>query len=277
MTRRDPTLKLGLKFEKQREASLPENLLDTFALVGRRALVTGASRGIGRRLAVALAEAGADVAVNARGEAALGETMEAIRALGRRALPAAGDVAQVEVCRAVVAGAAEGLGGLDILVNNAGVERLTPSSEVDETVWDAILDTNLKGAFFCAQAAAARMTGGGAILNLASLTSAVGVAGAVPYGASKSGVLGITRALATEWAGRGVRVNAIAPGYFRTAMTETFYQDDAWAERMRAAIPQARFGDLDDLAGPAVFLCSGAARYLTGQCLFVDGGYMAAL
>ncbi len=253
------------------------NLLDTFALRGRKALVTGAGRGIGRRLAVALAEAGADVAVNARGEAALGETMEAIRALGRKAVPVAGDVAQVEACRAVVAGAVEGLGGLDILINNAGVERLTPSSEVDETVWDAILDTNLKGAFFCAQAAAARMTEGGAILNLASLTSAVGVAGAVPYGASKSGVLGITRALATEWAGRGVRVNAIAPGYFRTAMTEAFYQDDAWAERMRAAIPLTRFGDLDDLAGPAVFLCSGAARYLTGQCLFVDGGYMAAL
>ena len=231
----------------------------------------------GGRLAVALAEAGADVAVNARGEAALGETLEAVRALGRKAVPVAGDVALVEACRAVVAGAAEGLGGLDILVNNAGVERLRPSSEVDETVWDAILDTNLKGAFFCAQAAAARMTDGGAILNLASLTSAVGVAGAVPYGASKSGILGITRALATEWAGRGIRVNAIAPGYFRTAMTEAFYQDDAWAERMRAAIPLARFGDLDDLAGPAVFLCSGAARYLTGQCLFVDGGYMAAL
>ena len=253
------------------------NLLDTFALCGRKALVTGASRGIGRRLAVALAEAGADVAVNARGEAALGETLEAVRATGRRAVPVAGDVALVEACRTVVAGAAEALGGLDILVNNAGVERLTPSSEVDETVWDTILDTNLKGTFFCAQAAAARMTGGGAILNLASLTSAVGVAGAVPYGASKSGVLGITRALATEWAGRGVRVNAIAPGYFRTAMTEPFYQDEAWAGRMRAAIPQARFGDLDDLAGPAVFLCSDAARYLTGQCLFVDGGYMAAL
>ena len=154
---------------------------------------------------------------------------------------------------------------------------MRPSLEVDEALWDRILDTNLKGAFFCAQAAARRMIEGGSILNLCSLTSEVGVPTAVPYGASKSGLLGMTRALAAEWAARGIRVNGIGPGYFRTALTEVFYQDEAWQKTMLDKIPLRRFGRLEDLIGAAVFLCSDAAAYVTGQVLYVDGGYLASI
>ncbi|MBX6323055.1 MAG: glucose 1-dehydrogenase [Rhodospirillaceae bacterium] len=252
-------------------------ILRQFSLDGRRALVTGASRGIGRRLALALAEAGADVAVAARSQAALEETAAAIRALGRVAAVVPMDVADHGAVMAGVEQAAAALGGLDILVNNAGMEEVRPALEVDERLWDRILDTNLKGAFFCAQAAARRMGAGGAIVNVCSLTSEAGISAAVPYTASKSGLLGVTRGLAAEWAPRGIRVNAIGPGYFRTELTEVFYRDEAWQQRMLAKIPLGRFGELDDLAGATVFLCSDAARYITGQLLYIDGGITAAL
>ncbi len=250
--------------------------MECFALNGKRALVTGASRGIGRAIAEGLAAAGADVAIAARSLDRLGATAEAIRALGRRAEPVAIDVSRAADCRAGVARAAEALGGLDILVNNAGVEKVAPSLDLDEENWDLILDTNLKGAFFCAQAAA-RLMNGGAILNLCSLTSERGVPTAVPYGSSKSGLLGMTRALATEWAPLSIRVNAIAPGYFRTELTEAFYRDADWQAGMLAKIPLKRFGQVDDLVGASVFLCSDAAAYVTGVCLPVDGGTLAAI
>jgi gluconate 5-dehydrogenase len=255
------------------EASEP-----SFGLEGRKALVTGASRGIGEALAVGLARFGADVALAGRDAGRLDRCAEAVAATGRRAVPVEIDVRSVAAVRAGVAHAADTLGGLDILINNAGMEQVCPSLEVEEELWDRILDTNLKGAFFAAQAAARLMRqGGGTIVNVCSLTSAVGVPTAVPYGASKSGLLGMTRALAAEWAPLGIRVNAIGPGYFRTELTEAFYADEGWARAMLAKIPAARFGDLRDLVGATVFLCSNAARYITGQILYVDGGYLASI
>ncbi len=251
--------------------------LERFSLRGRRVLVTGASRGIGRALALGLAEAGAAVALAARSRADLEQAAAGIVATGGTAVALEMDVSSVAGCRAGVAEAASLLGGLDVLVNNAGIEQVRPSLEVDEALWDRILDTNLKGAFFCAQAAAGVMQPGGTIVNLCSLTSEVGVPTATPYGASKTGLLGMTRALATEWAPLGIRVNGIAPGYFRTAMTEVFYRNVEWERAMLGRIPMQRFGDLDDLVGAAIFLSSAASAYMTGQCLFVDGGFMASI
>jgi NAD(P)-dependent dehydrogenase (short-subunit alcohol dehydrogenase family) len=256
----------------------------TFELAGRRALVTGASRGIGEAIALGLARFGADVAVTARDVARLAEVAAEIETLGRRAVPIAMDMADVAGIRGGVAEAAAALGGLDLLVVNAGTEEVCPSLEVEEALWDKILETNLKGAFFTAQAVARVMREaaggerqGGTIVNVCSLTSAVGVPTAAAYGASKAGLLGLTRTLATEWAPLGIRVNAIGPGYFRTALTEMFYADEGWQQAMLAKIPAGRFGDLRDLVGASVFLSSDAARYVTGQIVYVDGGYMAAI
>jgi NAD(P)-dependent dehydrogenase (short-subunit alcohol dehydrogenase family) len=251
----------------------------SFSLEGRRALITGASRGIGQALAAGLARAGADVAVAARDLKSVEAAAEAIRAERHNATALAIDVRDAAGAGQAVERVRRELGGLDILINNAGVEDVRDSLEVDEALWDKIMDTNLKGAFFCAQAAARGMAeaGGGAILNVCSLTSEVGVPTAVPYGASKSGLLGITRALAAEWAPRGIRVNGIGPGYFRTALTDVFYRDAKWQEAMLTKIPMRRFGHLDDLVGAAIFLCSDAAAYITGQCLYIDGGYMASI
>lgn len=250
-----------------------------FSLRGRKALVTGASRGIGQALALGLAHAGAELAVNARREENLQETLTALEGMGHTAYPVTFDVREVEQIVTGVEYAAGLLGGLDILINNAGIEQVAPSLEVSEVQWDRIVDTNLKGAFFCAQAVGQFMAAanGGAIVNVCSLTSAVGVPTAVPYGASKSGLAGLTRALAVEWARYGIRVNGIGPGYFRTDLTEAFFQNADWVAAMLARIPAGRFGELDDLMGATVFLCSDAARYISGQILYIDGGYLASI
>ena len=253
---------------------------EVFSLTGKTALVTGASRGIGQALAVALAAAGADLVLSARASAALDETAALIEAKGRLVLRRALDFRSKEEIGAVFADLAAAGRQLDILVNNAGIESVCASVDVDEALWDTILDTNLKGAFFCAQAFA-RMPGapegGRSILNLCSLTSEVGIPTAVPYGASKTGLVGMTRALSAEWAPRGIRVNGIGPGYFRTAMTEGFYAEKAWHDAMLGKIPMGRFGRMEDLMGAAVFLSSAAATYITGQVLYVDGGTLASL
>lgn len=251
------------------------NVMNSFSLSGRRALITGATRGIGLALATALAQAGASVILTGRSSSTVDRAVAELQTQGFCVEGRVLDVtrtADIQRCLGEI-------GDIDILINNAGTEQICPSLDADEALWDTIIATNLKGAFFCAQAAARSMTrgDGGTIINLCSLTSAVGVPGAAAYGSSKSGLTGMTRALSTEWAPLGIRVNGIAPGYFETEMTQAFYQDAAWVESMQAKIPLGRFGELADLAGAVVFLCSPAARYITGQILYVDGGYLAAI
>lgn len=250
-------------------------LKSQFSFEGRRVLVTGASRGIGQTLALGFAKAGADLVIAARQVASLHDTADSIRDTGASVHCVACDQTDVASIRQAFGS----LGPIDVLINNAGVEEVCPSLEVTEALWSKIVDTNLKGAFFVAQTVAKGMeaAGAGAIINLASLTSFVGVPTATPYGASKSGILGMTRALAAEWGGRGIRVNAIAPGYFRTELTDVFYEDTAWVDQMTSRVPLRRLGALDDLVGAAIFLAAPASKYVTGQCLVVDGGYLAAI
>jgi gluconate 5-dehydrogenase len=243
------------------------------------AVVTGASRGIGQAIAIGLAEAGAAIFAAGRDLNTLAATQAAIEKIGGRCIPQQLDVSQKSSIDEAFAAIAAVTPTVDILVNNAGVEQVRPSLEVDEVLWDRILDTNLKGAFFCAQAAARLMVpnGSGSIINMCSLLSGVGVGTAAPYGSSKTGLLGMTRALATEWAASGIRVNGIGPGYFRTEMTEGFFQTDGWEAVMIEKVPMRRFGKVEDLVGAAIFLGSPASSYVTGQLLYVDGGFMAAM
>jgi NAD(P)-dependent dehydrogenase (short-subunit alcohol dehydrogenase family) len=251
-----------------------------FDLTGQIALVTGASRGIGAALALGLAEAGADVVLAARSRPPLDTLATEIRALGRRAWVESLDVADVTSIDALFARLAKASVTPTILVNNAGTEEVTPSLEVTEAIWDKIVGTNLKGAFFVARAfAAACLAAGrrGSIVNLCSLSSEVGIPTAAPYTSSKSGLAGMTRALAVEWAPRGIRVNGLGPGYFETEMTAGFYADGAWRTAMLQKLPLGRFGDLDDLVGAVIYLCAPASTYVTGQVLYVDGGYLASI
>ncbi len=247
-----------------------------FSLQGQRALITGGTRGIGFAIASGLADAGASVVVTGRHQDTV---TQAVTELQRHGFTATGVVLDVTDTAAMTA-AIRTAGPFDILINNAGTEQVCPSGEVTEQLWDTIIGTNLKGAFFCAQAVAQEMLAAGrpgSIINLCSLTSVVGVAGATAYGSSKAGLAGMTRALSTEWAAQGIRVNGIGPGYFETELTEVFYQDKQWCESMKQKIPMGRFGEMEDLQGAAVFLCSAAARYITGQIIYVDGGYLSAL
>ncbi len=249
-----------------------------FDLTGQLALVTGASRGIGRALAIGLAQAGADIVLAARRGATLEAVAAEIRGLGRKAEIEVLDVAD----RAAIAVAFDRMAAANlvptILINNAGTEEVAPALDVTEALWDKIVGTNLKGAFFVARAFAEQLGGrAGSIVNLCSLSSEVGIPTAVPYTSSKSGLAGMTRALAAEWAALGIRVNGLGPGYFETEMTAGFYADPLWREAMLNKLPMRRFGELDDLIGAAIFLCAPASAYVTGQVLYVDGGYLASI
>jgi 2-deoxy-D-gluconate 3-dehydrogenase len=248
---------------------------ELFDLSGRVALVTGANTGLGQAIAIALAEAGADIVAAGRSDPAV--TAERVRSAGRRFRFLPADLAQCAPLASLVEQAAGAFGRLDILVNNAGIIRRADATDVTEADWDAVIDTNLKSLFFLSQAAARHMlgNGGGKIINVASLLSFQGGIRVPAYAASKSGVAGITHALANEWAARGINVNAIAPGYFETNNTAALRSDDTRAPQILARIPAGRWGQPGDLAGAAVFLASAASDYLHGIVLPVDGGWLA--
>ena len=252
-------------------------VLDLFRLDGKRALVTGAGRGLGQAMAVGLAEAGADVAglYLTRYE----DTRAQVEAVGRRFLPLQCDLRTATVARLneVVGQVVREMGGLDVLVNDAGIIRRAPALEFGEQDWDDVLQVNLKALFFLSQAAARVMAarGGGKIVHVASMLSFQGGIVVPAYTAAKSGVAGLTRAMANEWASRGIHVNAIAPGYMATDNTAPLRADPQRNQAILARIPAGRWGEPADLKGALVFLASAASDYLHGAIVAVDGGWLA--
>jgi 2-deoxy-D-gluconate 3-dehydrogenase len=244
-------------------------------LAGRVAAVTGANTGIGRGIAEALAAAGADLACIGRSDPA--ETLATVRSFGRRGHWVKADLGDRPDHAGIVGEVVARLGGLHILVNNAGIIRRQNAIDFTEADWDAVLDVNLKSVFFLSQAAARHMipNGGGKIINIASMLSFQGGIRVPSYTASKSGIAGLTRLLANEWAASGINVNAIAPGYFATNNTVALQADAKRNAEILGRIPAGRWGDPKDLGGAAVFLASGAADYVQGIILPVDGGWLA--
>jgi 2-deoxy-D-gluconate 3-dehydrogenase len=250
-------------------------VLDRFRLDGRAALVTGAGRGIGEGIALAFAEAGADVALSARTQAELERVAERVRQLGRRAVVLPADIGRVEVIGPIVDRAVAELGGLDVLANVAGNQRRRPLLDVTLEDWNYIMDVQLRGAFFVAQAAARamRQRGRGKIVHIASMTSYRGFQDIGLYGMAKTAVVGMVRYQALEWAREGIQVNAIAPGWIETPMTATMQPDRRrW---VCEHVPQGKYGLPEDVAHLAVYLASPASDYCTGQTFPVDGGFLA--
>src|SRR5688572_11640688 len=245
-----------------------------FDLTGKTALVTGASRGLGKGFALALAKAGANVVVTSRTLSSLDATVAEIEALGRKAWPVVLDVRDKESIDAAAEAAWVAAGKIDILVNNAGCNVRKPALEVTWEDWNLILDTNLRGVFFMAQAVARRMVerGYGRIINIGSVTCVNGYAGLAPYGASRGGVKQLTMSLADDWGRHGITVNCLAPGWFKTAQNAVMYEDTGWVDYLTDRIPLKRPGASGDLDGTLVFLASDASAYMTGQTLLVDGG-----
>ena len=246
-----------------------------FDLTGKAALVTGANKGLGQAIALALAGAGADVALAGRTPAV--ETEQAVRSAGGKAMLIEADVAAPGAAHYMVGAAIEALGRLDILINNAGTIRRADAVDFSEEDWDAVLDTNLKALFQLCQEAGRHMLaqGRGKIVNIASMLSFQGGIRVPAYTASKSAVAGLTRALANEWAGRGVNVNAIAPGYIATDNTAALQADETRNRQILERIPAGRWGDPGDVGGAAVYLSSAASDYVHGHILAVDGGWLA--
>ena len=240
---------------------------------GKVALVTGASRGIGRAIALALAAEGADVAVNYAGsEAAAKEVAAEIEAMGRKAFVIQADIASTEASTAMVDAVVKEFGRVDVLVNNAGITRDGLLMRMKEEDWDAVITTNLKGVFNCTKAAIKYIMKqkSGNIVNISSIVGVMGNAGQANYCAAKAGVIGFTKATAKEVAARGIRVNAIAPGFIKTDMTSVL--SEKVVEAMLAGIPLNRLGETEDIAKAVLFLASSDANYITGQTLHVDGG-----
>ncbi|HEY0709139.1 MAG TPA: 2-dehydro-3-deoxy-D-gluconate 5-dehydrogenase KduD [Polyangia bacterium] len=246
-----------------------------FGLGGKTALVTGAATGIGAAIAYALAEAGADVACHGNNRPP-DETVARIRQLGRKAIALRGDLASKDTPEALVNATVEGLGRIDLLVNNAGMIKRAPAAEFSAEDWATVIEVNLSSVFRLCQSAGRKMLaqGSGKIVNVASLLSFQGGITVPAYAASKGGVAQLTKALANEWAARGVNVNAVAPGYIATDNTAALQADPNRNRQILERIPAGRWGKPEDIAGAAVFLCSPAAQYVQGHIMVVDGGWM---
>jgi gluconate 5-dehydrogenase len=245
-----------------------------FDLTGRVAIVTGASRGLGQYFARALARAGADLVVTSRHAESLGQIQAEIQSLGREALPLPLEVRDYRSIQQMADEAFTHYGRLDILVNNAGCNVRKPALDVTWDDWNLVLDTNLRGAFFVAQAVARHMIAQkrGRIINIGSVTAVAGYAGLAAYGASRGGVKQLTMSLADDWGVHGITVNCLAPGWFKTAQNALLYENKQWLDYLCDRIPLKRPGQPDDLDGAIVFLASDASGYITGQTLLVDGG-----
>jgi NAD(P)-dependent dehydrogenase (short-subunit alcohol dehydrogenase family) len=245
-----------------------------FDLSGRTAIVTGASRGLGQQFARALAKAGSDLVLTSRHRDHLLAFEAEIQALGRRAVSVELDVRNAESIARMATAAEQAFGHIDILINNAGMNIRKPALEVTWEDWNAILDTNLRGSFFVAQAVARRMVprGYGRIINIGSVTSVNGYAGLAPYGASRGGIKQLTMSLADDWGKHGITVNCLAPGWFQTDQNKVMYENKEWVAYLSDRIPVKRPGQAGDLDAAVVFLSTEASRYITGQTLLVDGG-----
>ena len=243
-------------------------------LTGKVAIVTGASRGLGQYFGRALARAGADLVITSRTLKSLDAFKAEIEGLGRRAVPLELDVRDLKSITAMAEAAEAAYGKIDILVNNAGLNVRKPALDITWDDWNIVLETNLRGTFFVAQAVARGMIKRqyGRIINIGSVTSVMGYAGLAPYTASRGGVKQLTMSLADDWGIDGVTVNCLAPGWFRTEQNKVLYENKEWVDYISDRIPLGRPGKPDDLDGAVVFLASDASAYITGQTLLVDGG-----
>ncbi len=249
--------------------------MSLFDLTGKTAVVTGAGRGLGEAIALGLARAGADVALVTNRTPA-DKTADAVRALGRKAITIQADIADRTKLAGIIERTVDELGRIDVLVNNAGIIRRTPAAEHSYEDWQDVLDVNLNSVFLLSQLAGKHMIeqGSGKIINIASMLSYQGGINVPGYTSSKHAVAGLTKALASEWAGKGLQVNAIAPGYMSTDNTEALREDPVRSTQILQRIPAGRWGTSEDLIGPAVFLASAASDYMNGHILAVDGGWL---
>ncbi|HZX56744.1 MAG TPA: glucose 1-dehydrogenase [Ilumatobacteraceae bacterium] len=251
-----------------------------FDLTGKVAVVTGSGRGLGRAIAVGLADAGASLVVCSRTVEEAESTAAEIRSGGHECLALKADTGHRESCKSLIDATVEHYGKIDVLVNNAGIDIIEPAEDVSEDAWDEVLNINLKGYFNCSQFAARQMLAqgtGGSIANNSSIASEVGIAGLTAYAAAKGGVNQMTKVMAVEWAPKGIRVNAFAPGYFQNVMkgATAEHQRPEKQQQVITFTPMGRRGLPEELVGPVVFLASDASSYVTGAVLFIDGGYTA--